>query len=160
LTGAASTYGITTDANGSAYAVTNGSGGGIWKTTVSGSGASSVLAATNLTANPAVASRFMDIDGAGTIWYLDNTTGTNLYQYVPSTNATTPFYPCYNAGTTGSAQTCSTGMSTKIDLAVDSTGSIWVASYGNSGGGRMTQIIGLAAPTVPLKAAGKPGVMP
>ena len=160
LTGASSTYGITTDANGNGYAVTNGTGGGIWKTTVTGSGASSTLAAANLAANPATASRFMDIDGAGNIWYLDNTTGTNLYQYVPSTNITTPFYPCYNAGTTGSTQTCSTGMSTKIDLAVDSTGSIWVASYGNSGGGRMTQIIGLAAPTVPLKAVGKPGVMP
>ena len=161
LTGPSSTYGITTDANGNAYAVTNGAGGGIWKTTVTGSGASSVLAATNVAANPAAASRFMDIDGAGTIWYLDSATGTNLYQYVPSSNTTTAFYPCYNAGTTGSTQTCTTGISTRVDLAVDSTGSIWVASYGNaSPGGRMTQIIGLAAPTVPLKALGKPGVMP
>jgi hypothetical protein len=45
-------------------------------------------------------------------------------------------------------------------LAVDATGSIWVASYGNSGGGRVVQIIGLASPTIPLKALGKPGVMP
>jgi hypothetical protein len=51
-------------------------------------------------------------------------------------------------------------MSTKLALAVDSTGSIWVASYGNSGGGRMVQILGVAAPTIPLRALGKPGVMP
>ena len=45
----------------------------------------------------------------------------------------------------------------KLDSAVDATGSIWVASYGNSGGGRVAQIIGLAAPTIPLKALGKGG---
>jgi hypothetical protein len=163
LAGVSSTYGITTDASGSAYAVTNSTGSGIYKTTVAGTGAAAVLTPTNVAANPAAASRFMDIDGAGSIWYLDNLTGTSLYQYVPSSSVTTSFYPCYNAGTTtgtSTSQVCTTGMSTKFDLAVDSTGSVWVASYGNSGGGRIVQIVGLAAPTVPLKALGKPGVMP
>lgn len=160
-------YGITTDASGNAYSVTNGTGGGVFKTTVTGSGASATLKTTSVAANLAAASRYLDIDGAGSIWYLDGTTGTNLYQYFPATGNTNAFYPCYNAGTTtgtgtatSTVQTCTTGISTRLDLAVDSTGSIWVASYGNSGGGRMTQIIGLAAPTVPLKALGKPGMMP
>jgi hypothetical protein len=167
LVGASSTYGITTDAAGNGWAVTNGTGGGIWKTTVTGTGAAATLAATNVAANPAAASRFMDVDGVGSIWYVDNTTGTKVYQYIPSSSALNSFYPCYNAGTTtgtgtatSTVQTCTTGISTRFDFAVDSTGSIWVASYGNSGGGRMTQIIGLAAPTVPLKALGKIGVMP
>jgi hypothetical protein len=167
LTGASSTYGITTDASGNAYAVTNGTGGGIFKTTVTGSGASAVLAPSSVAANPAAASRFMDIDGVGNVWYMDNTTGTDLYQFVPSTAKTTAFYPCYNAGTTtgtgtatSTVQTCTTGISARLDMAVDSSGTIWVASYGNNGGGRMVQIIGLAAPAVPLKALGKPGVMP
>ncbi|MBS1801125.1 MAG: hypothetical protein JSS95_15030 [Acidobacteria bacterium] len=160
-------YGIAPDASGNAYLVTNGTGSGIYKATVTGSGSSAVLNAAKVTANPAAASRFLDIDGAGSVWYLDNTTGTYLYQYMPSSGATNSYYSCYNAGTTtgtgsstSTVQVCSTGMSTKLDLAIDSTGSVWVASYGNSGGGRMVQIIGLAAPTVPLKAVGKPGVMP
>ncbi len=160
-------YGIAPDANGNAYIASNGSASGIFKTTVTGSGASAVLNASNAGPNPAANSRFLDIDGAGSIWYLDNTTGTYLYQYIPSTEITNSYYPCYNAGTTtgtGTAtsvvQVCSTGMSTKLDLAIDSTGSVWVASYGNSGGGRMVQIIGVASPTIPLKALGKPGIMP
>jgi streptogramin lyase len=160
-------YGIVSDASGNAYMATNGTGSGIYKTTVTGSGSSAVLNASSVATNQATASRFLDIDGVGSIWYLDNTSGTYLYQYAPSSRTTTSYYPCYNAGTmtgtgtsTSVVQVCSTGMSTKLDLAIDSTGSIWVASYGNSGGGRMVQIIGLAAPTVPLKALGKPGVMP
>ncbi len=163
------TYGITADASGNAYSISNGTGSGIFKTTVNGSGASAVLSSVSVAANPAAASRFLDIDGAGSIWYLDSTSGTYLYQYIPSTGTTNSYYPCYNAGTTTGtgnsstvlgSQTCATGMSTKLALAIDSTGSIWVASYGNSGGGRMVQIIGVAAPTVPLRALGKPGVMP
>ena len=166
LTGSGA-YGITTDAAGSAYMVTNGTGNGIFKTTVTGTGAAAVLKPANLTTNPAANSRYLDIDGVGSVWYLDNTTGTYLYQFVPSSTAVNSFYPCYNAGTTtgtgtatSTVQSCSTGLSTKLDLSIDSTGSVWVASYGNSGGGRVAQIIGLAAPTVPLHAAGKPGVMP
>lgn len=160
-------YGITTDAGGNAYSVSNSTSGGIFKTTVTGTGDSAVLSASSVAANPAANSRYLDTDGAGSIWYLDNTTGTYLYQYIPSTGTTNSYYPCYNAGTntgTGTAsetiQVCTTGMSTKLALAVDSTGSIWVASYGNSGGGRMVQILGVAAPTIPLRALGKPGVMP
>ena len=163
VTGPSSTYGITTDATGNGWVVTNGTGSGIWKVAVTGSGAAATLAATNVAPNPAAASRFMDVDGLGNIWYVDNTTGTKLYQYVPGTAAATGFYPCYNAGTTtgsGTSQVCTTGISTRFDLAIDSTGTIWVASYGNSGGGRMTQIIGLAAPTVPLKSLGKIGMLP
>ena len=154
------TYGISTDANGNAYSASNGTGGGIVKTSVTGSGAGAVLSTATVGGNAAANSGFLDIDGLGSIWYLDNTTGTLLYQYVPSTGNTSSYYPCYNAGTTGTTQNCVTGMSTKYDLAIDATGSVWVASYGNSGGGRIVQIIGLAAPTVPLKALGKAGIMP
>ncbi|SNT42085.1 hypothetical protein SAMN05421770_11323 [Granulicella rosea] len=167
LPGGSASYGIVPDASGNAYSASNGTGSGIFKTTVAGSGSSAVLSAASVAANPATASRYLDIDGAGSIWYLDNATGTYLYQYIPSTNTTNAYYSCYNAGTTtgtgtatSTVQTCTTGMSTKLDLAVDSSGTVWVASYGNSGGGRMVQILGLAAPTVPLKALGKPGVMP
>ncbi|WP_187143242.1 hypothetical protein [Terriglobus albidus] len=160
-------YGIAADASGNAYMVPNTTTGGFYKTTVTGSGSSATLAASKVTSNPAANSRFLDVDGSGNLWFLDNATGTFLYQYNPSSATMASFYPCYNAGTmtgtgtaTSTVQTCSTGMSTKQDLAIDSTGSVWVASYGNSGGGRMVQIIGLASPTVPLRAAGKPGVMP
>ena len=108
---------------------------------MTGSGTSAVLNPSNVASNPGgQPPRFLDIDGVGSIWYLDNATGTFLYQYIPSTNTTNSYYPCYNAGTstgtgtaTSTVQTCSTGMSTKQDLAVDSTGSVWVASYGNLG---------------------------
>jgi hypothetical protein len=163
IVGPTSTYGITTDASGNGYVVGNGSGGGIYKVSVNGSGSSAVLNAANVGADPAAASRFMDIDGAGSVWFMDNTTGTSIYRFSPATATTTAYYPCYNAGTTtgsGTSQTCATGISTRLDMAIDSTGSIWVASYGNSGGGRIVQILGLAAPTVPLKALGEPGVTP
>jgi len=167
LPSGSSAFGIATDASGNAYSVTNILGatpGEIYKTTVTGTGASAVLTPGVVAPSPVTsgtfASRYLDIDGVGNIWFMDATTGTNLYQYIPSTAATTAFYPCYNAGTTGSSQTCVTGISTRLDLSVDSTGSIWVGSYGNSGGGRIVQIIGLAAPTVPLKALGKIGVTP
>jgi hypothetical protein len=151
-------YGITTDASGSAYSVTNGTGSGIIKTTVTGSGTSAVLSPAGVASNPAAASAFLDVDGAGSIWYLDNASGGFLYQYIPSTGTTNSYYSCYSPVTSASSeQTCSAGMSSKLDLAVDSTGSVWVPSYGN---GRIVQIIGLAAPTVPLKALGKPAVMP
>jgi hypothetical protein len=149
------------------YSAPNSSGGSIVKTTATGTGAPAVLNPSNVAENPATNSQFLDTDGMDSVWYLDNATGTFLYQYIPSTNTTNAYYPCYNAGTstgtgtaTSTVQTCTTGMSTKQDLAIDSTGSVWVASYGNSGGGRMVQIIGVAAPTVPLRALGKAGVMP
>jgi hypothetical protein len=158
LPGGTSAYGITTDASGSAYSVTNGTGGGVIKTTVTGSGTSAVLNPASVASNPAAASGFLDVDGAGSIWYLDNASGAFLYQYIPSTGTTNFYYSCYSPVTSASSeQTCTTSLSTKLDLAVDSTGSVWVPSYGN---GRMVQIIGLAAPTVPLKALGKPAVMP
>lgn len=158
------TYGITVDAAGNGWSVPNGSSGGIFETTMTGTGASATLQSTNVAANGATTSRYLDTDGVGTIWYPDSSTGTLLYQYIPSSNTTNAYYPCYNAGTTtgtnNTSQTCATGISTRQSLAIDSTGSIWVGSYGNSGGGRMVQILGLAAPTIPLKAMGKPGLMP
>jgi len=154
------TYGISTDASGNAYSVSNGTGEGIFKTSVTGSGAGAVLSTAKVGGNVAANSGFLDVDGLGSIWYLDTTSGGLLYQYVSSAGITNSYYPCYNASTTGSTQNCVAGMDAKYDLAIDSTGSVWVASYGNSGGGRIVQIIGLAAPTVPLKALGKPGVMP
>jgi hypothetical protein len=175
ITGASSTYGVAPDANGNAYVIGNGTPGELNKIMVTGTGSAATLAASGVatvvaaTPTNATAIRFMDIDGAGTIWFPDNTTGTKLYGYVPSNNTITSYYPCYNAGTTtgtstavppANIQTCTTGISTRFDLAIDSTGTMWVASYGNSGGGRVAQIIGLAAPTVPLKSLGRPGQIP
>lgn len=158
------TMGITTDATGTGYAVSNGTGtSNIYKIAVTGTGASAALNPAIGATNPATNSRQMDIDGLGNVWYPDSTTGTKLYRYVPSTNAVTAFYPCWITDSlqAGSATpTCGTGISTRYDFAIDSTGSLWVASYNNSGGGRMVQILGLAAPTVPLKALGKMATIP
>jgi len=155
--GGANTYGITVDASGNAWYAPTGTGGGLFKSTLTGA---STLQSVNVATNTAATSRYMDTDGAGNIWYPDSSTGTSLYQYRPSSNVTAAYYPCYNAATTGSSQTCTTGISMRQSLAIDSTGSIWVASYANSGGGRIVQIIGLAAPAVPLRAMGQAGVMP
>lgn len=156
----------------SAYSVTDGSSGGIYKTTVTGSGTSAVLTPNRLTDNPAFLDDsgesigYLDTDGAGSVWIPEIATTTYLYQYAPSvgTNGTsTAYYPCRNAGTTtgsGTSQSCSESFSTKYDFAIDSTGSIWVATYGTSFLGHVEQVIGLAAPTVPLRALGKAGVMP
>ncbi len=78
----------------------NGSSGGIFETTMTGTGASATLQSTNVAANGATTSRYLDTDGVGTIWYPDSSTGTLLYQYIPSSNTTNAYYPCYNAGTT------------------------------------------------------------
>ena len=165
--GGNSGYGITPDPNGNAYSVTDGAGNAIFLTTVTGTGAAATLtpavAAPAPVPTAALSARYMDIDGTGTVWFADASTGTKLYQFVPGSAGATAYYPCFNAGTTtgsNTSQTCTTGISTRLDFAIDSTGSIWVMSYGNSGGGRLAQIIGLASPTVPLKAVGKIGVMP
>lgn len=166
-----SSYGITTDASGNAYMVTNGSGAGqVYKISVTGSGASAVLSASALGTNPVAAADtggFMDTDGAGNLWIPDRTTTTPLYRYVPSTTSASPFYPC-NPGltTTGTysattqSEVCGQSYSSKSDMAIDSTGSIWIPSYGTSALSRTTEVIGAAAPTVPLRALGKAGVMP
>jgi sugar lactone lactonase YvrE len=165
-----SAYGVTVDASGNAYVPTGGSSGTINLVSVTGSGTSVALSAAGTASNPATASVNADTDGAGTVWYMDHTTGTYIYNYIPSNGALYAYYPCYNTGTmtgtgtaTSTVQTCSTGISTRWDMAIDSTGSIWVGSYGNSSSSnypRLAQIIGLAAPTVPLRALGKAGVMP
>src|SRR6187402_2971835 len=83
------TYGISTDAGGNAYSAANGTGGGIFKTSVTGSGAGAVLSAAKVGGNSAASSGFLDIDGLGSIWYLDTSSGGLLYQYVSSTGSPT-----------------------------------------------------------------------
>jgi len=176
-------YGLAVGVNGTAYMSTNspsdGAAGELYKATVAGAGAASTLSDAPAIAVPEYTSadeyqgRFMDTDGAGNIWFTDYQTTTYLYAYFPSTGALTTFYPCFaylpQSGSGSAAPpgtnycgqgTGGSGISTRLDQALDSTGSLWVASYGNSGGGRMVQVISPAAPTVPLKAMGKIGVMP
>ncbi|MDE1160448.1 MAG: hypothetical protein PW792_00725 [Acidobacteriaceae bacterium] len=154
--------GITIDSANNAYTNANGTGNAFYQLSVTGSGSSAAITSTPLAVNAATLAVMMDTDGAGNVWYADHTTGTDFYKYSPVDNSITSFYPCYVVATITSSgyQTCVTGISTRWDFSIDSSGAMWVASYGNSGGGRIAQILGLAAPTVPLRALGKAGIMP
>jgi len=109
------------------------------------------------------------IDGAGTMFMGDvynHTYGLHAYS---TTNGwvlspTSGFYGCYLA--TASTTTCFVnGSSTPYytptydarGIAIDSTGSVWLD---NSTYAKVTQLIGIAAPTNPLLSAGKPGLSP
>jgi hypothetical protein len=73
------------------------------------------------------------------------------------------FISCYLA-TTATTTCASTSTSpyayptySSRGIAIDSTGSVWLS---NSVYATVTQLIGIAAPTNPLLAAGKPGLSP
>jgi hypothetical protein len=108
------------------------------------------------------------IDGAGTM-FLGNVFSTAYGLHAYSTTAgyvlspTLGFQSCYLASTT--TTTCASNTTSPYlyptyeprSVAIDSTGSVWLD---NSANPQVTQIIGLAAPTNPLLAAGKPGLSP
>jgi hypothetical protein len=111
------------------------------------------------------------IDGAGTVYLSDNSGGGGLGIHVYSTTAVVSsntgsqilsppagYLGCYLA--TPTTTTCGTGSSSAVDnprvTIIDSTGSAWT---GITSGG-FTQLIGLAAPSWPLLASGRPGQHP
>jgi hypothetical protein len=114
------------------------------------------LGTTNLATIP-------EIDGAGTDFVPDNTSSTvGLHAYSTITGNTLSESNGYRACLLASATTTTCGAGTAGVLAssksavIDSTGSVWVSI--STGG--VSQIIGLAAPTYPALATGKPGLSP
>ena len=110
------------------------------------------------------------IDGAGTLYLSDNFGGGALGIHAYSTVAVTGnasqvlsppagYLGCYLA--TASTTTCGTLTASAVynprETAVDSTGSVW-ADISTTGG--LTQLIGVAAPSWPLLATGRPGQHP
>lgn len=111
---------------------------------------------------------FAATDGAGTVFIPDNNDPSfGIHAYLTQTNTSggtqvaSPFHgykSCYLATT--STTVCGTNNMAAVynaqQVVIDSTGSLWAPS----GSGGVTQIIGIAAPTYPLAAAGKPGLSP
>lgn len=149
-------YGVVADKNGTGYAVTSGTGGNVFKLTPIGSGSGTTLSKSVLLADPSSSARTLSIDGNGTVWFADNngTTG-NIYAYNTTSGSLTGYLPCYLASS--STQTCSSAVNGMRNVAVDSTGALWIPS---SPAGTVIQVFGVAAPTVPLLSQIKPGVMP
>ncbi|MBS1813384.1 MAG: hypothetical protein JSS87_00750 [Acidobacteria bacterium] len=160
-------FGVGIDATGAAISMTAGTGTGVYKTTVTGTGASATLSA-SVVATTAVASpKQGQTDGIGSYWAVDNASGKPIFRYVPGVAAAVAYLPCYAeqggtyagapSGSNTSISCTATGLSSKLDLAIDSTGSVWTTGAAT---GVVTQILGVAAPTWPLKSQAKHGVMP
>jgi hypothetical protein len=99
------------------------------------------------------------IDGAETMFIGDNVSPVqSLVVYNTATNQalspTTGIAGCYLA--TSTTTTCTTASYNPREPTVDSTGSVWA---GVTTGG-VVQFIGLAAPSYPVLAVGKPGLSP
>jgi hypothetical protein len=89
-------------------------------------------------------------DGDGTIWTAD-TSGHSIDYFPPSTSIAYRYEPCLiTSGACASIFT--TGK--PFNLSIDSTGSIWTTVPAT---GNVVQIIGAAAPTVPLLSLGLTG---
>jgi hypothetical protein len=100
------------------------------------------------------------IDGAGTLFLPDNTTGS-FHMYSTTTGTVlSPTNGIFGCGQTATGTTCGTGSGAAVynprAPVIDSTGSVWV---GWTNGG-VTQMIGIAAPAYPVLAVGRPGVTP
>lgn len=178
VTTAGPTQGIAVDAAGNSYIATSGTGTNkVVKTTVTGSGATalptSTVEATTATTN---ATRSLYTDGSGKIWWLENSAATKVYSYVPGSGATPQGYlPCYydlttSAISSNTVQYCTAGLTAKIDLAIDSSGNVWIANatsvasstttHVDAVGGTVVEMVGLAAPTVPNRSLLKVGIIP
>jgi len=110
----------------------------------------------------------MTIDGNNQLWIADNgasSQGLLVYNTVSGLAISPPtgYKGCFvTSGACGA-----TSLGAVYDpryTAIDSTGSVWagitVGGLGQTGVGGVTQMIGTAAPAWPLRATGKPGVMP
>ncbi|HEY0307064.1 MAG TPA: hypothetical protein VGB94_02825 [Acidobacteriaceae bacterium] len=114
------------------------------------------------------------MDGNNVLWipeYNANTAthanyGLAAYNTVTSTLVSEPtngFTSCFVTGSTCAAGSTSSAVNTGLSIsnprqaAIDSTGSIWLTE---SAGNTLTQTLGTAAPTWPLLAAGRFGVIP
>ena len=102
------------------------------------------------------------IDGAGTIFLPDNNGTGDLHIYSSTTGAVlSPTGGILACALAAGATTCGTGTTAEAIYnprmpVIDSTGSVWL---GWTNGG-VTQLVGIAAPTYPVLAAGKPGLSP
>ena len=174
--------GVVIDASGNAWYGITGSNSvtttGIEEVipTLNGSSVITGITPQSLIANAtlgALASQIPGIDGAGSVYLPDNQGGGALGVHVYSTVAVTGnssqvlsppsgYLGCYlatAASTTCAGPSTSTAISAVYnprEIAIDSTGSVWA---GITTGG-FTQLIGLAAPSWPLLATGRPGQHP
>lgn len=136
---------------------------GLFKSVPSGGPPYTTATPTQVTGTTFTSPKFLEVDGGSVVWVADST-GIMAYASALGTpaylNESGGFTPCVPSGTSCTYPDFS---STK-GIAIDSTGSLWfttpdlTTSTANSN--RLFQIIGSAAPTWPLLATGKPGVMP
>ncbi len=164
-------YGVAIDSNNNEWYTSAGAPGqtpsgsiGLAKMTPTGSPVSNFTAGTALTTGY-TSPKFDEADGNNVIWVMDT---TGIIAYASTASPTIGmlaepggFNPCIvNSGTTC---TYPDNASAK-GIAIDSTGSVWWTTPDltttNANSNRLIQMIGTAAPTWPLLAAGKPGKMP
>jgi len=161
-----SSYGLVVDSSGNGWYLGTAD---INKLTASYSGSvvTAIVSSTAATYTPASGTaglRYMAIDGNNTLWTEDINSSTSNYAavgYKTTALSPTPFRlkPCIaNSGTTcPSASSSTAGIYGARIPVVDSSGDVWYASATN---GEVVEFIGLAAPSWPLLAVSKPGVMP
>ena len=106
----------------------------------------------------------LEVDGGGKVWIADtNTYGTEVFNIGTTAfiSESGGFKPCLISGTTCATNSSTTGGATgPRSVAVDSTGSVWVANGTlNLATGIVDQIIGAGTPTW-WAGATNPGVMP
>jgi hypothetical protein len=177
LDGSYKPFGVAIDASGNAWYSIYGTGtstfAGLQEVTPNSPSSITVLTSSNFLSSSATGSNGIQlgantlttvpaIDGAGTLFLGDaGTTDYGLHVYSTITGNTLSLaYGLKGCLATTAAPTVCAASTPAIygvhGAVIDSTGSVWVDMY--SGG--VSQIIGLAAPTYPALAAGKPGLSP
>ena len=107
----------------------------------------------------------MAIDGNNNL-FIANTTANSVVEYSPGTGAGAFLSPTpgFSPGATNSSSTLSGGtIYAPSYVAVDRSGALWVLSSGTGTSpslANLVQILGVAAPTNPVLAAGQYGVKP
>jgi hypothetical protein len=127
--------------------VGNSTGPGFTKATPALNGAlvTSVVVGSHVATTPVPVNN--QSDGAGTIWA---GASTSLLKFQP-TGSVVSLTPCTFATTTSNT-TCSAGAYTGLQsVSIDAAGSVWFSAAGS---GTVSQVIGAAAPTWPLKSLG------
>ena len=156
-------YGLVLNSSGTAFA-NNGA-----KLFTIPAGNASLTSTTVITDGTAFASsaRYSAIDGHANIFMPDNNSSSSYtWQYLPPSGSYAGgFFSILPCAIVTATTTCATGNTSGAgqavygprNAAIDSTGSIWVASSTN---GNVVQIIGTAAPTYGQLSYLKPGVTP